>query len=271
MKKYYLLFLLSICYILAIEQGQAQTNSFPAVGDTEVKTGKLLLETNIWKESLLTFKDTHYSPIQLYKFQIESDGLKLWQDNNVNYQFKSGGDFIVNNGKVGIGTYSPYGKLDINYAGGQVRLSGGTVAGGVWTNAIDILYLADWNTGTKGLNINMSNGNVGIGTFIPDYKLTVNGKIKAEEVQVVVDVPADYVFEDDYELAPLDELEKFVRLNKHLPGIPNAEQIKTNGWQVGEMNNKLLEKVEELTLYMIQLRKENEELKIRIEKIEREK
>ncbi|MFZ5972135.1 MAG: hypothetical protein ACOYXA_11130 [Bacteroidota bacterium] len=111
-------------------------------------------------------------------------------------------------------------------------------------------------------------GNVGIGTTNPDFKLTVNGKIKAEEVQVVVDVPADYVFDEGYSLKPLEVVEQFIKENKHLPGVPNAETLKANGWQVGEMNNKLLEKVEELTLYLIeikkeihQLRKENEELK----------
>lgn len=105
------------------------------------------------------------------------------------------------------------------------------------------------------------NGNVGIGALNPDYRLTVNGKIKAEEVQVVVDVPADYVFEKDYSLMPLPEVEKFVTENKHLPGMPNAQSLITNGWQVGEMNNKLLEKVEELTLYLIEMKKENEAIK----------
>ncbi len=103
-------------------------------------------------------------------------------------------------------------------------------------------------------------GNVGIGTTTPDYRLTVNGKIKAEEIQVVVDVPADYVFEKDYSLMPLEEVEQFVTENKHLPGMPDAQSLIANGWQVGEMNNKLLEKVEELTLYMIQLKKTTDEL-----------
>jgi hypothetical protein len=114
-------------------------------------------------------------------------------------------------------------------------------------------------------------GNVGIGTLNPDFKLTVNGKIKAEEMQVVVDVPADYVFEENYELKPLEEVEKFVKENKHLPGVPDAQTLISKGWQVGEMNNKLLEKVEELTLYMIELKKENEKLKERLEKLEKPK
>ncbi len=112
-------------------------------------------------------------------------------------------------------------------------------------------------SGYERLRISNS-GNVGIGTTNPDFKLTVNGKIKAEEVQVVVDVPADYVFDESYDLKPLEEVEQYIKENKHLPGVPNAEALKANGWQVGEMNNKLLEKVEELTLYLIELKRENE-------------
>jgi hypothetical protein len=80
-------------------------------------------------------------------------------------------------GNVGIGTSTPIGKLDINAAGVQLRLSGGTVAGGVWTSATEHLYLADWNTGTKGLLINMTSGNIGIGTTSPSEKLEVNGNV----------------------------------------------------------------------------------------------
>jgi hypothetical protein len=125
------------------------------------------------------------------------------------------------------------------------------------------------NDGNPTLVINgMGNGNVGIGTTTLPEKLTVNGKIKCEEVQVVVDVPADYVFEKEYKLPSLQELGTYIQQNKHLPGVPNAQTLKTDGWNVGEMNNKLLEKIEELTLYMIELKKENEELKMRVNNIE---
>jgi hypothetical protein len=119
----------------------------------------------------------------------------------------------------------------------------------------------------KRMTISM-NGNVGIGNANPDQKLTVNGKIKCEEVDVVVDVPADYVFENDYSLMPLTEVARYIRENKHLPNVPNAQTLKENGWPVGEMNNKLLEKVEELTLYLIELKKENDALKDRLNKLE---
>lgn len=114
------------------------------------------------------------------------------------------------------------------------------------------------------------NGNVGIGTANPDFKLTVNGKIKAEEIQVVVDVPADYVFEENYALQPLKEVEAFVKEHKHLPGVPSASEIKEQGWQVGEMNNKLLEKVEELTLHLIELNKMIQSQNQKIENQEKE-
>src|SRR5687767_6906333 len=90
-----------------------QTNTFPTSGDAEIKSGQLLIETSTWRDALLTFKDAHYTPYQIFKFQIESDGLKIKQDNTINYLFKSGGDFIVNNGKVGIGTYTPGNRLEV--------------------------------------------------------------------------------------------------------------------------------------------------------------
>ncbi|MDD2797646.1 MAG: tail fiber protein [Bacteroidales bacterium] len=104
-------------------------------------------------------------------------------------------------------------------------------------------------------------GKIGIGTTSPDQKLTVKGKIHAEEVIVDLAVPADYVFKADYTLRPLQEVEAYVKENSHLPEIPSASEIVQNGLNMGEMQNKLLQKVEELTLYIIQLQKEVNELK----------
>lgn len=130
----------------------------------------------------------------------------------------------------------------------------------------------------------IQNGNVGIGTTTPDKKLTVNGEIHAKEIIVDLNIPhPDYVFSEDYELKSLEEVENHIKTNGYLEGIPNADHVKENGLSLGELNTKLLEKVEELTLYMIQqnkettdlkevvlkLLKENEELKKEIEEIKK--
>ncbi len=104
-------------------------------------------------------------------------------------------------------------------------------------------------------------GNVGIGCSNPDEKLTVKGKIHAEEIIVDLAVPADYVFAPDYQLRSLDEVEKHVTEYKHLPGIPSAKEQIANGVSMGQMMNKQLEKIEELTLYTIQQQKQLDELK----------
>ncbi|MFV1883187.1 MAG: hypothetical protein ACMZ7B_01660 [Balneola sp.] len=97
-----------------------------------------------------------------------------------------------------------------------------------------------------------SNGNVGIGTTNPDQKLTVKGKIHSEEVIVDLNVPGpDYVFEEDYDLTSLKELEAYIKANKHLPEIPSAKEMEANGIILGEMNMLLLKKIEELTLHAI--------------------
>ena len=103
-----------------------------------------------------------------------------------------------------------------------------------------------------------SRGNVGIGTDNPQNKLDVNGTIRATEVKVEADW-ADFVFDKDYKLPTLQEVEDHINEHKHLPDIPSEAEVKENGVSLGEMQAKLLQKIEELTLYVIELKKENQE------------
>jgi len=116
-----------------------------------------------------------------------------------------------------------------------------------------------------------NNGNVGIGTLNPDMKLTVNGNIHAKEVKIDLNIPVpDYVFKDNYELRSLEELEKFIIENSHLPEIPSAEEFKQNGVMQAEMDMNLLKKIEELTLYTIEQEKKINEQSSKLKKQERE-
>lgn len=120
-------------------------------------------------------------------------------------------------------------------------------------------------------NVKMSvltNGNIGIGTLNPTSKLTVAGNINAREVKVTVDAGADFVFEKDYDLPSLDSIDKFIKENKHLPEIASAQEMQKDGINLSEMNIKLLQKIEEMTLYMIEMKKHNMELEKRILNIE---
>ncbi len=106
-----------------------------------------------------------------------------------------------------------------------------------------------------------SNGNVGIGTANPTEKLAVSGTIRAKEIKVEANPWPDYIFNDDHQLMPLDSLASFVKENKHLPNIAFAKSVEENGVALGELNRQLLQKIEEMTLYLIQQNKEIKELK----------
>jgi hypothetical protein len=114
-----------------------------------------------------------------------------------------------------------------------------------------------WNT----------NGNVGIGTTTPTNKLEVNGTIKTKEVNVTTAGWPDYVFAPDYNLIPLDSLKEFILANRHLPDVPSEKSVLENGVNLGEMDKILLQKVEELTLYLIDQKKETEELRKEIKQL----
>jgi hypothetical protein len=123
------------------------------------------------------------------------------------------------------------------------------------------------NAGSYGLFIK-NTGNVGIGTTAPTHKLSVNGTIRAKEIIVDNTNWADYVFEEDYRLAPLAEVESHIKAKGHLPGIPSAAEVAEKGVNMGDMQAKLLSKVEELTLHLIRMEKENAALRERVVALE---
>ena len=200
-------------------------------------------------------------------------------------------------GNVGIGTSTPAAKLSV--VGGISKLTeSGT--DGVFDNLIKYGYKGDLESGTNyanrwhgidatitagGAEYNklkfkmysggtgnlvpvdvmtiVGNGRVGIGTTNPDSKLTVAGNVHAQEVKVTVNAGAvpDYVFANDYKLKSLEEVETYIKQHSHLPEIPSAKEIEKNGLMLAEMNLSLLKKIEEMTLYMIEMKNENELLR----------
>ncbi|HNP08308.1 MAG TPA: hypothetical protein PKN99_11815, partial [Cyclobacteriaceae bacterium] len=118
----------------------------------------------------------------------------------------------------------------------------------------------------SGSNAFFNTGNIGIGIDNPQNKLDVNGTIHAREVKVDLTGWPDYVFTRDYNLQPLAEVKDYIEQNQHLPEMPSATEVETNGVMLGEMNKLLLKKVEELTLHLIRQQEEIDALKKEVHK-----
>jgi len=181
---------------------------------------------------------------------------------------------IYDNGtSIGIGTTSPTDKLHVYGAFGIHMATDKNLHINGWdinsNGAMCIMAVNDANDASIPLNISASSvyfhSIVGIGTVnfnkngTPYYKLAVCGPIKATEV-VVETGWCDFVFDKDYKLKSLTEVEKYISENKHLPDVPSAADVAKNGVSLGQSDSVLLQKVEELTLYIIALNKRIETL-----------
>ena len=126
----------------------------------------------------------------------------------------------------------------------------------------DIKFASKQNfNATAKIQMTINNvGNVGIGTETPDAKFAVNGLIHTKEVRVDLIGWPDYVFKSTFQLTPLPELEKQIKTLGHLPEVPDAKTVESSGLIVGEMNKIFMKKIEELTLYVIELNKKIEQL-----------
>jgi hypothetical protein len=203
---------------------------------------------------------------------------------------------IAPNGKVGVGVAAPAERLTVAGSDGNIYIGStifGTGYNGIFLNGS--INPLDYNFLSKATDNNLyinrplgaaiifrqynttqmsidNGGNVSIGTIAPGpYKLAVDGTIGARKIKVTKATPwADFVFENDYQLPTLTEVEQFIQQNKHLPGVPSAKEVQETGLDLGGNQAILLQKIEELTLYMIEQSKRLSAQQLEIENLKNE-
>lgn len=283
--------------IINNNSGYVQLGLTSKLGIGKTPNSKLEIYTenaaNSWTEGLqLTSKyysESTHSNYETYMIQ-RMDGFYIKSHGGYNFMSGDGNTNFVrisNTGNVGVGIANPTQKLHLN---GKIFIEYTGIADDIFKiseyNELGIKengpskqgYLALYNKDleivppvlSKNLVLNAGGtsyilGGLALGktTISSGYKFDVNGKIRANEI-VVNSTGADFVFEADYNLKSLEEVEYYIKENKHLPGIPSAKEVEENGVSLGEMQTKLLQKIEELTLYVIELKKENDILNTKV-------
>ena len=188
---------------------------------------------------------------------------------DVTFFLKHDGQMFVD-GRMGVGTQTPQAKLDVRgdfrvqtgdnylyYNGGAdiqfrylERGQGGRAIVHEGGNVLAFNYLNDFSGGTK----------IGTSLLVKGDNASLQGKLEAKEIKVTLTPTADFVFDEKYNLPKLEEVEKHIKENKHLPEIASAKEMEKEGVNVGEFQIKLLQKIEELTLYSIEQNKQLKKL-----------
>lgn len=194
----------------------------------------------------------------------------------------SAGIRIDSAGDMGIGATKPIARIDIEGAAGSMPgliIGSGNTGIGTSTPNAQLTISVPASPGEKPFTITNATGNLfaidSIGNMLIQtnyhtYPLNVGGTIWCNEIKVCLS-GCDFVFDKNYKLMPIDDLEKYVELNHHLPGIASAGEMESSdGVALGKMNSQLLQKVEELTLYILQQQKQIKELEDRLDLLRKE-
>jgi hypothetical protein len=186
-------------------------------------------------------------------------------------------DLVINSsGNIGISTNSPDVKLHVTDGTDVGNASGGFLQLGSSTSTnigFDNNEIQGRNNGVVSrLVLQNGGGALQIGSAVTPtgYAVSVNGKMICEELKIQGSSNwPDYVFANNYSLKSFDELRRFIKTNRHLPNIPAAAAIEKKGIEVGDMQKKLMEKIEELHLYVLQLEEQNRAIKKEIEALKK--
>ncbi|MDQ6609913.1 MAG: hypothetical protein M3Y85_08845 [Bacteroidota bacterium] len=204
-----------------------------------------------------------------------------FEEPSLDMKYQHGGSY----GHISIGQTSNFGgEMTLYSFGGNFNGTGpyrgyGSYIAGAYQGGLSIgasssigsLYFYSGGEGDANERMRItSTGNIGIGTATPQSKLSVNGTITTKKLKVTDTGWADYVFEKEYSLPTLQEVETYIKTNKHLPGVASAKEVEKEGLDVAENQVVLLKKIEEMTLYMIEMKKQIDDQQKKITQLEKQ-
>ena len=276
-----------------------QISQFDGVSIYNTNTGNVGINTQDYPPykfsvfGTIYTQDTPKSTIRIGGFQTSTEARILWElpSNNMDYNItQNANKFYISrtigsgfendivlegNGRVGIGTETPQVKLNVEGGTDVGNTSGGYLQLGM-QSGLNIGFDNNEIQARDGINtsrlvLNNGGGPVQIGSVVAPtgYILAINGRTICEELKIQ-DSGAwpDYVFAKEYKLKSIDELRSFIRTHHHLPNIPSAAEVEKEGILIGDMQKKMMEKIEELTLYILQLEEKYSQLAAQLDLVQ---